>query len=357
MEFDRQKSLPQVPHIHKPFNGNDYVKTRSRTASSVLLPSNLYQLPSQSFYVTNMQSQNYITHRTPSNATASTFASSGTGTIPSQSVIEDMQRSASSRSSGHARSTSYVALMRKQKATVWCERAQLEDPRLQAQLKAAKIRAAKEVTGSPVKHRTSTSGSGSISSGNRVTAKIRNHGKLNLVGYNPADLVGGVGGVPLRLSASEVEGCDSNKSDGYPLEYMGPRRMSSGRNNYPGYKKGLNYLQLSVSNSMVGKWTGSNVQLGERQPSLLRRHSYATKKGDDSRSTSSGSAEEKADTLRELHATDALRLAQNSMRQSAISRNQSLRTLELKRKGSVDDRALKQNTGRLYIANPDADSD
>lgn len=333
MEFDRQKSLPQVPHIHKPFNGNDYVKTRSRTASSVLLPSNLYQLPSQSFYVTNMQSQNYITHRTPSNATASTFASSGTGTIPSQSVIEDMQRSASSRSSGHARSTSYVALMRKQKATVWCERAQLEDPRLQAQLKAAKIRAAKEVTGSPVKHRTSTSGSGSISSGNRVTAKIRNHGKLNLVGYNPADLVGGVGGVPLRLSASEVEGCDSNKSDGYPLEYMGPRRMSSGRNNYPGYKK------------------------GERQPSLLRRHSYATKKGDDSRSTSSGSAEEKADTLRELHATDALRLAQNSMRQSAISRNQSLRTLELKRKGSVDDRALKQNTGRLYIANPDADSD
>lgn len=271
--------------------------------------------------------------------------------------MEDIQRSTSSRSSGNARPTSYVTLMRKQKATVWCERAQLEDPQLQAQLKAAKVRAAKEVTGSPVKHRTSISGSASLSGSNRVAAKIRNHGKMNLVGYNPADLVGGVGGVPLRLSASEVEGGDSNENDDYSPVYTGPRRTSSGRSSYQGYKKGFSYLQQSVTNSMVGKRAESSTQLGERQPSLLRRDSYATSKGDDSRSTSSGSAEEKTDTLLELNATNKLRFASNSIRQSAISRNQSFRTLELKRKGSVDDRALKQNTGRLYIANPDADSD
>ncbi|POS87622.1 hypothetical protein EPUL_000845 [Erysiphe pulchra] len=354
MELGVQKSLPHIPPS---FSHNDYVKTRSRTASSVILPSNLYQLPTESFYVTNMQSQNYTTRRTPSNATSSTFASSGTGTIQYSGALEDIQRSASSRSSGHAQSTSYVTLMRKQKATVWCERAQLEDPQLQAQLKAAKMRAAKEVIGSPIKHRTSTSGSASLSSSNRVTAKIRNHGKQNLVGYNPADLVGGFGGVPLRLSASEVEGGDSNENDDYPLDYTSPRRTSSGRSSYQGHKKGFSYLQQSVTNSMVGKRAGSSIQLGEQQPSLLRRNSYATSKGYDSRSMSSGSAEEKADTLLELNTTDALRFAPNSIRQSAVSRNQSLRTLELKRKGSVDDRALKQNTGRLYIANPDVDSD
>ncbi|RKF57299.1 hypothetical protein OnM2_075034 [Erysiphe neolycopersici] len=355
MEFSVQKSLPQIPPS---FSHNDYVKTRSRTASSVILPSNLYQLPAQSFYVTNMQPQNYTTRRTPSNATSSTFASSGTGTIPYPVTVEDIQRSTSSRSSGHARSTSYVTLMRKQKATVWCERAQLEDPQLQAQLKAAKMRAAKEVTGSPVKHRTSTSGSASLSSSNRVAAKIRNHGKMNLVGYNPADLVGGVGGVPLRLSASEVEGGHSNENDDYPQDYTGPRRSSSGRSSsYQGYKKGFSYLQQSVTNSMVGKRPGSSIKLGELQPSLLRRNSYATSKGDDSRSMSSGSAEEKADTLLELNTTDKLRFAQKSNRQPVVSRNQSFQSLELKRKGSVDDRTLKQNTGRLYIANPDADSD
>merc|ERR1711939_911703 len=62
----------------------------------------------------------------------------------------------------------------------------------------------------PAAGRVSTSGSNSLAGSNRVTAKIRHHGKAGLVGYSPGDLVGGVGGVPMRLSASEVEGGDSD---------------------------------------------------------------------------------------------------------------------------------------------------
>ena len=122
--------------------------------------------------------------------------------------------------------------MRKQKATVWCDRAQHEDPRIVAQQKAAKIRAAREIhTGISAEGRTSTSGSmGSSSLG--VRSKIRHHGLPKATGYS-ANLVGG--GVPMRLSANEVgdEGTynrtadkaqhqrtDSAKSSGSGGKYM-----------------------------------------------------------------------------------------------------------------------------------------
>jgi hypothetical protein len=78
---------------------------------------------------------------------------------------------------------------------VWCDRAQREDPRFLAAQGAAKIRAKIEVIGGGRTGRTSKSGSGSLAGSNRVTAKIRRHGKAGLVGYSPGDLVGGVGGM------------------------------------------------------------------------------------------------------------------------------------------------------------------
>ncbi len=96
---------------------------------------------------------------------------------------------------------SYVAMLRKQKATVWCDRSQYEDPRASAMQKAARIRAEREIIGSA--GRTSTGGSGSFTGGTR--AKMRHHIKnQTAVGYGPVELVGGVGAVPMRLSASEV---------------------------------------------------------------------------------------------------------------------------------------------------------
>ena len=148
-------------------------------------------------------SQQYPNHmatsrRTPSQSTTST------GYTPSRTpsnVSSQLSRNASTRSVASITPGSYVALMRKQKATVWCDRSQHEDPRIAAQHKAAKIRAAREITGKTAEGRTSTSGSmGSGSLG--VRSKIRHHGLPKATGYSSANMVGG--GVPLRLSANEV---------------------------------------------------------------------------------------------------------------------------------------------------------
>ncbi|MBE7180711.1 MAG: hypothetical protein INR71_05810, partial [Terriglobus roseus] len=81
------------------------------------------------------------TRRTLSNGTAST-SSSGMTRTPS-----GIHRSGSGRTASSIPPTSYVALMRKQKATVWSAHAQQEDPRLVAAQRQAKMRAAMEVVG------------------------------------------------------------------------------------------------------------------------------------------------------------------------------------------------------------------
>ncbi|KAI7346988.1 hypothetical protein KC336_g22780, partial [Hortaea werneckii] len=78
--------------------------------------------------------------RTPSNATSSTSSTSTTNQglqrAPTNSSFTGPgnapRRSTSSRSTASGSPSSYVALMRKQKATVWCDRAQHEDPRILA---------------------------------------------------------------------------------------------------------------------------------------------------------------------------------------------------------------------------------
>jgi hypothetical protein len=58
-------------------------------------------------------------------------------------------------------------------------------------------------------------------------------------------------------------------------------------------------------------------------------------------------------------ATDAARLASNQLK-SSVTREKSLRNPEdLRRRGSVDERTMTMtmSAGRLYIANPDEDSD
>jgi hypothetical protein len=55
---------------------------------------------------------------------------------------------------------------------------------------------------------------------------------------------------------------------------------------------------------------------------------------------------------------DAARLAANSLLKATITREKSVRNPdELRRRGSVDERTMTMSAGRLYIANPDADSD
>jgi len=269
--------------------------------------------------------------------------------------------------------------MRKQKATVWCDRAQHEDPRLLAAQKAAKMRATMEVIGGPAAGRVSTSGSNSLAGSNRVTAKIRHHGKAGLVGYSPGDLVGGVGGVPMRLSASEVEGGDSDDdADSGNMAYGGGtyhRRTGSGRSSVGSGRRGLTYSRQSGASSTGGRWSSGNTPPNERQNSMddvqeagetpvpgthQRAKDYfsADGNGDGTRSAGSGSSGERADAVGELNTVDAARLASNSLLKSTVTREKSVKNPdELRRRGSVDDRTMTMSAGRLYIANPDADSD
>jgi hypothetical protein len=261
---------------------------------------------------------------------------------------------------------------------VWCDRAQHEDPRLLAAQRAAKIRATMEVIGGSGPGRISTSGSGSLASSNRVAAKIRHHGKSGLVGYSPGDLVGGVGGVPMRLSASEVEGGDSDDdADSGNMHYPHHQRTGSGRSSVGSGRRGLTYSRQSGASSTAGRWSSGNTPPSERErrdsmsdlaedgetlaPGVHQRTKdsfTADGNGDGTRSAGSGSSGERADDVAELGSAHAARLASNSLLKSTVTREKSVKNPEeLRRRGSVDDRTMTMSAGRLYIANPDADSD
>lgn len=265
---------------------------------------------------------------------------------------------------------------------MWCDRAQHEDPRLLAAQRAAKIRATLEVIGGGAPGRASTSGSGSLAGSNRVTAKIRHHGKAGLVGYSPGDLVGGVGGVPMRLSATEVEGGDSDDDDAGSGQVLYHQRTGSGRSSLGSGRKGLTYRQSGAS-SVTGRWSSGNTPPSEKErldsmedvaeagetpvpithPNHPKQKDYftvANGNGDGTASSGSGSSGERNDSVGDLGSTkiDAARLASNSLMKSTVTREKSLRNPEdLRRRGSVDERTMTMSAGRLYIANPDADSD
>ena len=108
----------------------------TRTTSSAIFPGSApptqtqaqdpQQPPNRGSYQAYMNQHAPSTRRTLSNGTASTSSTSGGGgALPrkSSSASSNLQRSISSRSGNSP--TSYVALMRKQKATVWCDRAQV----------------------------------------------------------------------------------------------------------------------------------------------------------------------------------------------------------------------------------------
>ncbi|CAG8960270.1 hypothetical protein HYFRA_00012790 [Hymenoscyphus fraxineus] len=384
-DLPRRKPIPmplgyQASPLQHP---NMYGHSRTRTTSSSVFP----QIPHpqhpqhQQLYPNHMQVHaSYHSRRTPSTNTFSTTASSGNGPVPNRQASQDLQRSGSSRSGSSPQTSSYVALMRKQKATVWCDRAQQENPQVLAAQRHAKMKASKEVSGGAQPQRiSSASGSGSLAGSNRVTAKIRHHGKAGLVGYSPGDLVGGVGGVPMRLSASEVEGGDSD-DDGDSTNLGGKyhQRSGSGRSSVGSGRsgrRGLTYRQSGASST--GKWSQGNTPPSERErqgsngtltdvtetpmpgPHQQRGHDYfGSNGGDGTRSVGSGSSGERNDSVAELSGPDAARLASNSLLKSTVTREKSVRNPEeLRRRGSVDERTMTLSAGRLYIANPDADSD
>ncbi|KAK3627845.1 hypothetical protein LTR56_018961 [Elasticomyces elasticus] len=301
------------------------------------------------------------TRRTLSNATSSTSSTStNTGlqrapTTSGFSTASAPRRSTSSRSTSSASPTSYVALMRKQKATVWCDRAQHEDPRILAAQRAAKMRAATEVAGG--QHnlqvgRTSTSSSGMVGG---VRSKIRHHGAPKASTYTGGPNLGGAG-VPMRLSASEVDEGDSDEESGSAYANKYHSRTGSGRSSLGSGHRGQSGSYLSSGRGYSNGSTPPNGHspvesmgdlLEEETPVPDSQYSsqvtdYFTQSGGQGGSGSSGETEQQFGGISKL-----------PERRSNMLETHHKTSDELKRRGSVDDRTMTMGGGRLFVANPD----
>ncbi|KAF5007748.1 hypothetical protein FDECE_5944 [Fusarium decemcellulare] len=335
-----------------------YGHSRSRTTSSNTFPMQL-----QTSHLAHPGPSIQQSRRSPSVNTFSTASSIPPPAAYRSSSQTELRRSTSSRSGGSPQPSSYVALLRKQKATVWCDRAQYEDPRILAQQRAAKMRATLEVVGGARTYSGGTGGrtSTGLSTTNKVAAKIpkiRHHGKTPVVGYAPGENHVGVGGVPMRLSATEVE-AESSEDENIPgTSRLHHRRTgSSGRSSTASSRRGMGYRSSGGMGSQHGRrWSPGDTP--ERTGSLAEAMPEDIVGGVDdaasgkAHSFRSGSSAERADNVGELGS--APRLAANSLMHSALTREKSVKSAdELRRRGSVDERTSTLTSGRLFIANPD----
>lgn len=273
----------------------------------------------------------YPPSRRMSTATTST---NSTGNHP-VSATTDIRRSTSSRSANAQ--LGYVALMRRQKATVWCDRAQAEDPRLRAQKVADKKRAYLEVHGAGA-GRTGTLGSGKHKHGGKTTD------------FSPSTLVGA--SVPVRLSANEVG--DDAEQDTHSDNGLLHRRTGSGRSSLGSSHR----FPSGYQRPSTGSNNPSNANTPDERADLpgVSEHPPAAEqpqqpqeevKHDAASINSRGSEpEEYFGTVNDMAAPSAVL--------SAAER--AKRAEELKRRGSVDDRTTSMSGVRLFVANPD-DSD
>ncbi|KAF2816427.1 uncharacterized protein BDZ99DRAFT_505855 [Mytilinidion resinicola] len=342
MQLPHRKPLPQpgtagASHDsagHLVPDHQQSMHSRTRTSSSSVFPQQYQQQFQQG------------SRRTLSNATASTTstnASGGQGMIRTNSGL---RRSSSSRS-GNNSPTSYVSLMRKQKATVWCDRAQSEDPRIQAAQRAAKMRATMEVVGGNTTGRTSTSSSG-VAAG--VRSKIRHHGAPKASLYAPGNMAGS--GVPMRLSASEVDENDSEDADSQKAGQPYHQRTGSGRSSL-GSGRRIQYLNAQGRMSTSSTPPSNNSPADTLEEETPVPGNYAPKQADyfaqstrTGLSGGSGSSGERENSFGNLGQMQQLppRHAEEEKKGSD----------DLRRRGSVDDRTMTMSgAGRLFIANPD----
>lgn len=356
------------PDVLPQSNANNYKNhSRTCTTSSNTSPAIVYPKHEQRHqhqhpqYSSNNQVYPYAQRRTPSQRT---FPTAGSGdAAPSRPLSQDPRCSTSSRSGGPPQATSYVALMRRQKATVWCDRAQHEDPRLVAAQTAAKMRAATEVVrrSSSGKWRSTSGASGTLASCKNITSKIRHHGKAGVVSYSPDDLFGSFGGVPMRLSATEVEGEDSD-DENTSVHRGYHSRSDSGRSSIGSSRREPTYSRQSGASS-IGKWSSVNTppdslhDLAEN-PSPSDPNYVPADIHDGTGSADGGSSAESTGQGRDLTSNNVTRLTNNSLLHSTVAHEKSVRNpKELRRRGSADESRMTMSAGRLYIANPDLESD
>lgn len=245
--------------------------------------------------------------------------------------------------------------MRKQKATVWSDRAQPEDPRLVAQKKAARKRANMEIHGSTARTPAPAGGS--------MVGKIRHHGVPKAPGYSPATFVGA--GVPMRLSANEVGHAEEfEKPEPKPIhKRTGSGRSSVGSNRFPsGYQRpqqGRFSSSSTPPNAENGEVRNSEIpEVAEDSTKDNEAPSAATTPGATpsiNASSDSGAQNRAASTYSFSDGEDSFGAVTEMVGPSgAVAAAQKAKVAEdLKRRGSVDDRSMTMSGVRLYIANPD----
>lgn len=265
---------------------------------------------------------------------SATTSTASTGNTPGMNP--DIRRSSSSRS-GNSQS-SYVALLRRQKATVWCDRAQPEDPRLRQQKLVDKKRAYLEVHGAGA-GRASTLGSGKGKHGSKVTD------------LSPSALVGAT--VPVRLSANEVGDADedTHSERDFPYRRTGSGRSSLGSGHrYPsGYQRNTQGTMGSNSSPPNERTDLPGVSEDPAMDHAQQQQDTAPPAKDETATTHSRNSEQEDNfgTVGDMAAPSAATMAEQKANKAA----------ELRRRGSVDDRTTSMTNVRLFVANPDADSD
>ncbi|KAJ9213849.1 hypothetical protein DTO166G4_4628 [Paecilomyces variotii] len=311
-----QQQLAALP------GASSYAHNRTRTSSSSVLPQ---MAPQQTGYTATPPIITNPAHYPPSRRLSSaTTSTSSTGNGPSA----DVRRSSSSRS-GNSQ-MGYVALMRRQKATVWCDRSQPEDPRLLAQRRADKKRAYLEVHRSAGAGRTGTLGSG----------KIKHHGGKGATDFSPSTFVAAT--VPVRLSANEVGDADEEARN-HELPYH--RRTGSGRSSlgsntrYPsGYQRPTSSRYGSTSTPPNGSADIPEVETPEDK--AQEKNEYFAEDGN-----KESDPEDSFGSVGDMAAPSA----------AAAAARKTSTADELRRRGSVDDRTSTMTGVRLFVANPDND--
>lgn len=307
--------------------------SRSRTSSSHVLPYVAHQQQPYSGgpspHHTMTTPPNYIPSRRLSSATTST--SSTGNAVSSHAAASDIRRSTSSRSANAQ--LGYVALMRRQKATVWCDRAQPEDPRIRAQKLVDKKRAYLEVHGA-----------GAGRSGTLASSKNK-HGTKGTTDFSPSTLVGAT--VPVRLSANEVGDAeeDSRSDNGFPYRRTGSGRSSLGSNHrYPsGYQR---TPQGTMGSNITPPGEKSDLPgVSENPPAEHHEEEKDASVKDDGATTHSRTSEQEDNfgSVGDMAAPSAVTAAAEKAKKAD----------ELRRRGSVDDRTTSMTNVRLFVANPD----
>lgn len=358
-----------------------YSHTRRRTSSSGALPvDNSYPANFSLKYNSNSNTNNYppvayLNRRSGSGSSSNTSTGRNGGQMD-PTVPITLRRSGSTHTASSIATTSsnaYVTYLRRQKATVWCDKSQYEDPRLLATQRAAKLRAAIEVVGSSTSAYLTAgyhghglgSGTGSAASSlnagrNGKLGRSSNHAtsssKKAWVATTGPGIVGGSlpSGVPDRLSATEVLG-DEDEDETF---ITGPginRRSGSGKSSLNSNHRKTNRTSsirsdTNRTSSMYGAGNSSGLQhrgSSGSTPSYSPTSSIAEFTQDGKMKTKRSGSISPPDRLEHRNYYDM-----NSYQTGVPRRDNTL-----KRRGSLNEeevvRTMTMSNVRLFVANPD----